>query len=75
MSLPTYTVRALFPAATVSTAESLPTQSVHFIQGDSSIDGVLDMSGAIYCLSFLFAGGAATSCDDAADVNIVRLTG
>ncbi len=40
-----------------------------FIRGDTTFDGKLDISDAIAGLNFLFTGGKAPPCDDAADTN------
>jgi hypothetical protein len=40
-----------------------------FIRGDANADGNLDLSDGIAILSFLFTGGAAPVCPDAADVS------
>lgn len=40
-----------------------------FIRGDSNDDGMFDVADAQYTLSYLFSGGAAHNCDDAADSN------
>lgn len=42
---------------------------VPFVRGDSNIDGRVDISDAIHMLRYMFAGGAAPECRDAADVN------
>ena len=48
-----------------------------FIRGDFDTSGVLQLTDAVGLLGFLFLGGPATSCDDAADSNdsgVVDLT-
>jgi hypothetical protein len=40
-----------------------------FRRGDSNADGRVDISDAVYSLGFLFSGGAAPLCRDAADGN------
>lgn len=40
-----------------------------FERGDASADGTINISDAIYLLSYFFSGGPAPSCDDSADVN------
>lgn len=40
-----------------------------FLRGDSDRSGALEITDAIYVLSFLFLGGGAPSCFDAADAN------
>jgi hypothetical protein len=42
---------------------------VLFVRGDPNGDHILDLSDAISILGFLFTGGRAPSCKDAADVN------
>jgi hypothetical protein len=41
----------------------------YFRRGDVNADGKPDISDAIFGLNFLFLGGPAPPCDDAADVN------
>ena len=40
-----------------------------FRRGDSNGDAAADISDAIHILSFLFLGGPAPTCEDAADIN------
>lgn len=40
-----------------------------FLRGDANSDAVLDVSDALAVLGFLFLGGAAIDCPDAADAN------
>jgi len=40
-----------------------------FIRGDANSDGKVDITDAVFILNFLFSGGEAPSCTDAADVN------
>ena len=40
-----------------------------FVRGDSTRDGVLDVSDPIVILNFLFLGGASPDCVDAIDVD------
>jgi hypothetical protein len=40
-----------------------------FRRGDVNADGKVDLSDGVATLNFLFLGGAATSCPDAADAN------
>jgi hypothetical protein len=42
-----------------------------FIRGDANVDGLINMSDAVYTLMALFLGGAALPCLDAADANDV----
>ncbi len=52
-----------------TTAEFETFASMLFLRGDPNADGVVDISDAIYILSYLFAGKDAPSCMDAADAN------
>ena len=63
---------------TVTKADYIPYQAevalssclgTRFVRGDSNGDGAIDIADAIAVLSYLFAGGRALDCDDAADVN------
>jgi hypothetical protein len=47
----------------------VPLPEVHFIRGDSSRDFCVDLSDAIYTLTYLFLGGSDPACLDAADVD------
>jgi hypothetical protein len=38
-------------------------------RGDANVDNAVDLSDAVYTLSFLFLGGPAPSCSGAADAN------
>jgi PKD repeat protein len=49
--------------------EVLDAQHIVFRRGDSNTDSALDISDAIFTLSYLFADGASPSCGDAADSN------
>ena len=40
-----------------------------FVRGDSNGDGLINISDSIYTLSYLFLGGAAPPCLDAADID------
>jgi hypothetical protein len=40
-----------------------------FIRGDSDVDGVVTLNDAVFTLNYLFQGGSAPTCEDAADVN------
>jgi hypothetical protein len=40
-----------------------------FIRADANSDTAIDLSDAIFILNFLFTGGDAPQCDDAADAN------
>ena len=42
---------------------------VPFLRGDANGDGRCDISDPIFELDFLFRGGAAGNCEDAADSN------
>ena len=39
------------------------------MRGDSNFDGVVNISDAIFTLDYLFLGGPAPYCDDAADAD------
>jgi hypothetical protein len=57
--------------------EAMGCPLVPFIRGDADSSGKIDISDPIVVLSFLFLGGAAPSCLDAADVDdseIIELT-
>src|SRR5262249_46222175 len=43
--------------------------AVPFIRGDANFDGTVNISDAIFTLSFLFLGGFSPLCDDAADAD------
>jgi len=43
--------------------------SLPFIRGDATFDSVVNISDAVYILSFLFLGGPAPPCEDAADTD------
>ena len=40
-----------------------------FLRGDSNDDEGVDIADAIYVLNYLFGGGGALTCEDAADAN------
>jgi sugar lactone lactonase YvrE len=40
-----------------------------FVRGDANADRLINLSDAVFVLSFLFLGGPAPSCPDAADAN------
>jgi hypothetical protein len=42
---------------------------VRFVRGDADQSGVIDITDAVRILSFLFTGGAAPACRDAADAD------
>ena len=44
-------------------------QRVEFIRGDADSDGTLNLTDAVFALSFLFLGGTVPICEDAADVD------
>jgi hypothetical protein len=64
-SLITYSVRLV--AKPAAGPGSLP-----FRRGDSNGDGVVDISDAVFDLMWLFFGGRAPGCLDAADANVDR---
>jgi hypothetical protein len=49
--------------------EESPAPAAHFRRGDAGSDGTLAISDAILVLSYLFLGGPAPGCLDAADVD------
>ncbi len=46
-----------------------PVTAPSFLRGDANSDGKLDISDAVYTLSFLFARGPVSKCRDSADSN------
>ncbi len=46
-----------------------PTAGGSFLRGDGNGDGTIDLADAVYTLNYLFLGGAAPACLDAADVD------
>jgi hypothetical protein len=48
---------------------SLDDPGAGFRRGDANADGRLDVSDAVFTLNYLFAGGAAPPCQDAADAD------
>jgi hypothetical protein len=46
-----------------------PYAGTTFPRGDANSDGAIDVSDAIYLLSYLFLGGASPLCEDALDVD------
>jgi hypothetical protein len=49
--------------------EELAFGATLFLRGDFNVDGAVDVSDAVATLNFLFTGGAAPFCMDAADSN------
>ena len=43
--------------------------NVPFVRGDANGDGSIDITDAIFTLGFLFLGGGAPPCEDAADAD------
>ncbi|MEM7166320.1 MAG: PKD domain-containing protein [Planctomycetota bacterium] len=43
--------------------------STKFLRGDANSNGTIDLSDTVFILAFLFSGGTAPSCPDAADPN------
>ena len=41
----------------------------HFVRGDANHDKGVDISDAVFNLTYLFSGGEAPPCEDAADVD------
>ena len=56
------------PPGSVHVVYGIP-PSVEFVRGDADSDGELNITDAVYTLSFLFLGGAFPTCEDAADVD------
>jgi hypothetical protein len=54
-------------AATCSVGESQP--EAHFLRGDCTAEGEIDISDSIFLLSSLFSGGPTPGCLEACDVN------
>lgn len=46
-----------------------PCRAAEIRRGDSNADGAIDISDAVYVLSYLFGGGPPPACMDAADAN------
>lgn len=46
-----------------------PVREGRFVRGDATQDGLLDITDAIFNLSYLFLGGEAPACEDAADAD------
>lgn len=73
MDIRSYSVKAqrLMTVAgmTALTFCSPPARSATFVRGDANDSGVVDLSDAVFDLSFLFTGGAQPPCLDAADAN------
>ena len=42
---------------------------VRFVRGDANADGVVNIADAVYTVNYLFAGGPAAQCREAADAN------
>jgi hypothetical protein len=61
------------PGGNFPIAGPLNVQIIHdgeeFLRGDANSDGKIDISDPLMTLGFLFTGGAASSCPDAADAN------
>lgn len=57
---------AVLGFASTATAQS---NGSHFKRGDANSDSALNIGDAVFVLGFLFSGGAAPVCEDAADVN------
>jgi hypothetical protein len=43
--------------------------AIDFVRGDANLDGLVDISDAVFVLGFLFLGSLPPLCDDAADVD------
>ncbi|MFN0057823.1 MAG: PKD domain-containing protein [Planctomycetota bacterium] len=55
-----------------ATVNSVPQET--FLRGDANRTGIIDISDAIFLLTFLFASGGAPSCPDSADANDTGIT-
>src|SRR5690606_31810908 len=56
-------------AGSVHVLFGLGAQDALFIRGDANFDGRVDISDAIFALAYLFLGGEAPACEDAADAD------
>jgi len=61
-------ILAMVAVALIGLAGSADAQS-HFKRGDTNSDSAINIGDAVFVLGFLFSGGAAPVCSDAADVN------
>lgn len=61
-------ILAMAAVAVIGIAGSADAQS-HFKRGDANNDSAINIGDAVFVLGFLFSGGAAPACSDAADVN------
>ena len=59
----------LIPLALASGILAIGADCISFRRGDANDDGRIDMSDAIFTLNYLFLGGEAPPCLDAADSN------
>ncbi len=63
-------MRSLLGAAlAVTLFSSTATADINFKRGDSNVDDAVDITDAIFSLSYLFIGNAEITCFDAADAN------
>lgn len=53
----------------ITHAEEKDKESLPFIRGDTNIDGEVDISDAIYLLTFLYSQHDNIACLDSADIN------
>lgn len=68
VSLHKFRIAALALAAGWAPVSSAPAESI-FIRGDANRNGALEIADSIQTFSFLFLGGLAPPCEDAADSN------
>ena len=60
----------LLALATIAAASPAPAQDCEtFRRGDGNADGAVNIADPVATLNFLFSGGAAAPCEDAADAN------
>ncbi len=59
----------LLPALEAGTVRVVDGSEPTFLRGDANFDLAVNISDAIFSLSYLFLGGPAPSCDDAADAD------
>ena len=63
-----FLANARLAAAAIAVLSGLPGDA-HFMRGDGNADGEVDISDSVFTLTYLFGGGAAPACEDAADTN------
>ncbi|MBI4603918.1 MAG: hypothetical protein HY721_18335 [Planctomycetes bacterium] len=60
---------ALLPALEAGVLRVVDPGEPTFLRGDANFDLKVDISDAVFTLSYLFLGGAAPSCEDSADAD------